>query len=74
MLLFSACLKLNRFALVLLSMHWCYWLIMIVQLIEQGQVVSRTGPMIKDSGPFYWILLKEVNLFLICGEGTLGII
>ena len=26
---------------------WCYWLIMIVQLIEQGQVVITTGSMIK---------------------------
>ena len=24
---------------------WCYWLIMIVQLIEQGQVVIQTGSM-----------------------------
>ena len=35
---------------------------MIVQLIEQGQVVIPTRSMIKRSGPFYWILLKEVNL------------
>ena len=37
-------------------------MIIIVQLIEQGQVVIPTGLMIKGSGPFYWILLKEANL------------
>ena len=42
---------------------WCYRLIMIVQLIEQGQVVILIGSIIKDSRPFYWILLKEANLF-----------
>ena len=42
---------------------WCYGLIMIVQLIEQGQVVSPTGSMIKGNRPFYWILLKEANLY-----------
>ena len=41
---------------------WCYWLIMRVQLIEQGQVVIPTGSMVKGSRPFYWILLKEANL------------
>ena len=41
---------------------WCFWLIMIVQIIEQGQVVIQTGSMIKGSRPFYWILLKEANL------------
>ena len=36
---------------------WCYWLIMIVQFIEQGQVVIPTaGSMIKGRRPFYWIL------------------
>ena len=37
----------------------------VVQLIEQGQVVIPTVPMIKGSTcrPFYWILLKEANLF-----------
>ena len=37
---------------------------MIVELIEQGQVVTPTRSMIKGSRPFYWILLKEANLFL----------
>ena len=32
--------------------------------IEQGQVVVPTGPMIKGSRPFYWILLKEANLLM----------
>ena len=40
---------------------WCYRLIMIVRLIEQGQVIIPTGLMIKGSRPFYWILLKEAN-------------
>ena len=39
--------------------------IIIVQLIEQGQVVIPTGPMIKGSRPFYWTLLKEANLFIM---------
>ena len=34
-----------------------------MQLIEQGQVVIPTRPMIKGSRPFYWILLKEANLY-----------
>ena len=38
---------------------------MIVQLIEQGEVIISTGSMIKCSRPFYWILLKEVNLCLV---------
>ena len=38
---------------------WCYWLIMIVQLIEEVQVVIPTGAMIKGSKTFYWILLKK---------------
>ena len=42
---------------------WCYWLIMTVQLIERGQVVIPTRPVIKCSRPFYLILLKEANLF-----------
>ena len=33
-------------------------------LIEQGQVVIPTGSMIKGSRPFYWILIKEANLYL----------
>ena len=41
----------------------CHWLIMIVQLIEQGQVVITTGSIINGSRPFYWILFKEVNLY-----------
>ena len=35
---------------------------MIVQL-EQGQVVIPTGSKIKGSRTFYWILLKETNLY-----------
>ena len=35
-----------------------------MQLIEHGQVVIPTGPMIKGSRPFYWILLKEANLLV----------
>ena len=35
----------------------------IVHLIEQGQVVIPTAPMFKSSRPFYWILLKEANLY-----------
>ena len=29
---------------------WCYWLIMIVQVIEQGQVVILTGSIINSFG------------------------
>ena len=29
---------------------------------RSGKVVIPTGPMIKGSRPFYWILLKEANL------------
>ena len=35
---------------------------MTVQL-EQGHIVLPTGSMIKGSRPFYWILLKEANLY-----------
>ena len=35
----------------------------IVQLIEQGQVEIPTRLLIKGSRPFYWILLKEANLY-----------
>ena len=41
----------------------CYWLIMIMQLIGQCQVVITTGSMINGSRPFYWILLNEANLY-----------
>ena len=41
-----------------------------MQLIEQGQVVIPTGPMIKGGRPFYWILLKEANLFIPYLDGT----
>ena len=37
-------------------------IIIILQLIEQGQVTILRRPMIKGSRPFYWILLKEANL------------
>ena len=37
---------------------------MIVQL-EQGQAVIPTGSLVKGSRPFYWILLKEANLFYL---------
>ena len=42
---------------------WCYCVIIIVRLIEQGQIVIATGSMIKGSTAFYWILLKEANLY-----------
>ena len=45
---------------------WYIWLIMIVQLIERGPVVIPTGPMIKDSRHFSWILLKEAKVVYIC--------
>ena len=35
-----------------------------MQLIERGQVVIPSGSMIKSSGPFYWIMLKEANLWI----------
>ena len=39
--------------------------IIIVQLIEHGQEVIPIGQMIKSSRPFYWILLKEANLYIL---------
>ena len=43
---------------------WCYRPIMIVQLmIEQGQVIILTVSIVKGRRPFYWILLKEANLY-----------
>ena len=54
-------------------MVWCYWLLMIVHLIEQGQIVIPTGSMIKGSRPFYWILLKEANSHCFAIGSQLGI-
>ena len=48
----------KRSALCCYMYLWCYWLILIVQLIEHGQVVIPTGSVIKGSIPFYWVLLK----------------
>ena len=52
---------------------WCIRLIMIVQLIERGPVVIPTGPMIKDSRYFSWILLKEAKVVYFCyNSATIG--
>ena len=45
---------------------------MSAQLIEQGQVVILTGSIIKGRRPFYWILLKEANLYHLAGECIRG--
>ena len=59
--------------LILQTMSNVYWLIMIVNSIENGLVVIPTGSIIiKGSRPFSWILLKEANMYHLVPEYSIN--